>query len=81
MPSSRNIHHSRHSSTSDDSWTTHDYIPPYHRQLIFIIEWTGEHRSFNRSKYDFIYEHNTQITDTIKATNNDTDDLHMPRPF
>jgi len=71
----KNIQHSRYSSI------THDCIPPYHRQLIFITERTGEHRSFTSQTYNLTYEHTTQITDAKPVVSSYLDDLHTPRIF
>jgi len=75
MTHSKNIQHSRYSST------THDCIPPYYRQLIFITEWTGEHHSLSYPTYNLTYEHTTHITDTKPAVSSYLDDLHTPRLF
>jgi hypothetical protein len=75
MTQSNNIQHSR------DSSATHDCIPPYHRQLIFITEWTGEHHSSRYPTYNFTYEHTTHMNHAIPVINNDLDDLHTPRLF
>jgi hypothetical protein len=75
MTRSNNIQYSR------DSSVTHDCIPPYHRQLIFIAEWTGEHRSASYPTYHFTYEHITHMNHTKSVVNSDLDDLHTPRLF
>jgi hypothetical protein len=71
----KNIQHSRYSSN------THDCIPPYHRQLIFITEWIGEHHSFTSPTYNLTYGHTTQITDAKPVVSSYFDDLHTPRIF
>ncbi|CAF4931148.1 unnamed protein product, partial [Rotaria sp. Silwood1] len=75
MTQSRNMKHSRL------SWTTHDCIPSYHRQLIFITEWTDESHSMNNSSYNLTYEHSTQITNAVPEIDSYLDDLHTPRLF
>jgi hypothetical protein len=76
-----NITHSSNIQYSRCSSTTHDCIPPYHRQLVFINEWIGEHRSLNYPKYDVTYKHNMQITDAKPAVSSYLGDLHTPRLF
>ncbi|CAF4551610.1 unnamed protein product [Rotaria sp. Silwood2] len=75
MIQSRNIQHSRL------SWTTHDCIPPYHRQLIFITEWTDKFHPMNNFTYNLTYEHSTQITGAIPEIDSYLDDVHTPRLF
>ncbi len=75
MTHSSSVHHSRHSSI------THDCIPPYYRQLIFITEWTDKPHSSSCPEYHLTYEHNTQITDAKPIVSSYLDDLHTPRLF
>jgi hypothetical protein len=75
MDHSENIQHSR------DSSITHDCIPPYHRQLIFITEWAGEHRSSSCPTYNLTYGHTTHINEAKPAVSIYSDDLHTPRLF
>jgi hypothetical protein len=71
----KKIRHSR------GSFFTNDYIPPYHRQLICIVEWTNEagelaHISYIRTQGLTAGWHNA-----IPSINADKDDLHTPRPI
>ena len=75
MAQSDNIQHSRGATT------THDCIPPYHRQLIFITEWIAGHRSSSDPTYDLTYQHSTIVTPAKPVVNSYLDDLHTPRLF
>ncbi len=75
MAQLNNIRYSR------DSEVALDCIPPRHRQLIFIAEWTNEHRSSSYPAYDFDYEHITQKNHAKSIVRSDSDNLHTPRPY
>ena len=75
MNEAKNIRHSR------GSFLTKDFIPPCHRQLIYIVEWTNQkgesaHIAYTRTQalMDGWYNASPPI-------NVNQNDLHTPRPI
>lgn len=73
IPYSKSIRHSR------SSWSTHDCIPCYHRQLIFMVESIDSHNSSYNSVYDVNFRYDSQTTNPRPYINTNLEDLHTPR--
>ena len=73
MSESDSLHYSRSSAY------IREYIPPRYRQLIFMVEEKGKHRSSNYPAYDLTYQHMAHAARTKSIVNHCSDGLHTPR--
>ncbi|CAF4873840.1 unnamed protein product [Rotaria sp. Silwood1] len=73
-----NVHHSRLINLPNKS---HDCIPPRHRQVVFIAEWTEKQGKSAILNYSYSYRHEKQATDPRPSINISQYDLHSPRAF
>ena len=73
-----NADHIRHSR---QTFHTRDCVPPRHRQLLCILEWTDQANRVAHMCYsDTEVAHDTQCYAT-PVVRIDQNDLHSPRPF
>ncbi|CAF1657448.1 unnamed protein product, partial [Adineta ricciae] len=73
-----NVRHSRH---VDLPYHTHDSVPPRHRQLIFITEWTEKHNGLTYLSYSCSYKQESRTSESLPDIDSAQHDLHSPRPF
>lgn len=69
----KNVRHSRY------SLLTNDFIPPYHRQLICILEWTNEEGQSARISYTRTQAFINSYSNSIPFIHQN--DLHSPLPI
>ena len=76
-----NIANANHIRHSRQAFHTIDCVPPRHRQLICILEWTDQaSRVAHMSYSDVPVVHNTRCSSTPSILTNQGD-IHSPRPF
>ncbi len=66
---------------SRNSLSTYDCIPPRHRQIIFLIEWTNEYGQTAKMEYLYRSQHVKQANNSIPEIYNAQNDFHSFRPF
>jgi hypothetical protein len=71
----------RHSRCSHFPCTTHDCIPPRHRQIVFIAEWADKHGGSSHLDYSYSYRHDKRVTDSRPPIDISQHDIHSPRAF
>ena len=64
---------------SRQSFITHDCIPPGHRQIIWLTEWTHEGNQAAKMNYVFQFSHVKQTNDSVPAIDISQDDFHSFR--
>ncbi|CAF4057136.1 unnamed protein product, partial [Adineta steineri] len=69
----KNIRHSRY------SFRTQDFIPPCHRQLICIVEWTNQDDQLAHLSYTHTLTLTEEWQNSIPYVDADQNDLHTPR--
>jgi hypothetical protein len=69
--------------SSRNSTSTIDYIPPKHRQLLFLMEDINESEKTNRVEHPFTYtyEHISAERRPAQPIISRADDIHAPRPI
>jgi len=68
-------------SNSRRSLITHDCIPPSHRQIVFLTEWTQQPNETAKMDYAFQYLHVNRSNNSVPAINSFQNDFHSFRPF
>ncbi|CAF3749085.1 unnamed protein product [Rotaria socialis] len=73
---------SRHVRNSRKSLSTFDCIPPRHRQITFLIEWTTNEQG-QKAKMDYLYrsQHVKQSNPSVPEIYNIQNNFHSFRPF
>lgn len=67
---------------SRQSLITHDCIPPCHRQIVFLTEWTHEeNHQIAQMSYAYEYSHVNQANNSVPSINNFQNDFHSYRSF
>ena len=61
--------------------STYDCIPPRHRQITFLIEWTNKCGEQARLDYSHRFEHVKRSNSSISEIYSVQNDLHSFRPF
>ncbi|CAF0863688.1 unnamed protein product [Rotaria sp. Silwood1] len=74
----KNVRHSRFIGFPN---STHDSIPPRHRQLIFITEWIDKYGESARLRYSYSHIHEKRVTNPRPFIDISQYDLHSPRAF
>ncbi|CAF3878990.1 unnamed protein product [Rotaria sp. Silwood2] len=74
----KNVRHSRLIKFPN---STHDCIPPRHRQVICITEWIDKHGESACLDYKYSHQHENQATDPRPPINISQYDMHSPRGF
>lgn len=67
--------------SSRNSLSTYDCIPPRHRQIIFLIEWTNEQGQRAKMDYMFRAKHVKQSNPSVPDVYNNRNGFHSFRPF
>ncbi len=75
MNDSVRVHNSR------NSLSTFDSIPPRHRQIVFLVEWTNECGQTAKMEYLYRSQHVKQAKPSVPEINNIQNDFHSFRPF
>ncbi|CAF3342047.1 unnamed protein product [Rotaria sp. Silwood1] len=75
------LNDSKYIRNSRKSLSTYDCIPPRHRQISFLIEWTNEYGQ--KAKLDYLYRSQfvKHANNSIPEINNSQSDFHSFRPF
>ncbi|CAF1106978.1 unnamed protein product [Rotaria sordida] len=75
------LNDSRYIRNSRKSLSTYDCIPPRHRQIVFLIEWTNEEGQ--RARMDYLYrsQYVKHANHSIPEIYNKQNDFHSFRPF
>jgi hypothetical protein len=68
-------------ANSRKSLSTYDCIPPRHRQIIFLVEWTNEYSEPAKMDYVYKFHHVKQSNNSIPEIFNSQNDFHSFRPF
>jgi hypothetical protein len=66
---------------SRQSLITYDWIPPRHRQILFLVEWTNEYGETAKMEYLYRQQHDKQANKSIPEIDNSQNDFHSFRPF
>jgi hypothetical protein len=64
---------------SRQSLITHDCIPPRHRQIVFLVEWTNEQNQVAQMNYVHQFSYDRQSNNSVPAVNNFQNDFHSFR--
>jgi len=66
---------------SRQSLITHDCIPPRHRQIIFLTEWTNEQNQRGEMNYVYQCSHVNQSNNSVPIIHISENDFHSFRSF
>jgi hypothetical protein len=66
---------------SRQSLITHDCIPPHHRQIIFLTDWTNEQNQQGEMNYVYQCSHVKQSNHSVPIIQISENDFHSFRSF
>lgn len=75
------LNDSRFVRSSRHSLSTYDCIPPRHRQIIFLTEWTNEQGQYAKMEYMYKFQHVKKPNPSIPEIYDTQNNFHSFRPF
>ena len=66
---------------SRQSFITHDCIPPHHKQIVFLIEWTHQQDQKPNMNYNFLFSHVRESNNSVPSIDAFENDFHSSRSF